>query len=204
MTREAILAAASSAIGARSAARWWFAVMVGSAALSAEGCSSPLSGGGGTGGAGPVDAAAAGYGTGGVAGAGSDGAAGGGGIGMPGQLCGGDADCGNAFLACVSVQGGQPGQSQCLTRYEQTCQVDSDCGPTGFTCMPYCPDAGSAGCSSCPGQTSCGYCVQSVPNSPCNGDDQCPTGWVCEDICGSGIAGNTRCYPPFFDILCVN
>jgi hypothetical protein len=68
----------------------------------------------------------------------------------------------------------------CSVRYLLPCQVDSDCGPDGFTCA-------DGQCSS-----------QAFVN--CSEDSECPQGWSCHDPCCGGSAPN--CYPPFAVTSC--
>jgi hypothetical protein len=71
----------------------------------------------------------------------------------------------------------------CSVRYQLPCQVDSDCGPDGFTC-------------------NTGQCSQKALVA-CNGDGECPQGWSCYSACQCGNAvGVKYCYPPFAEFWC--
>jgi hypothetical protein len=69
----------------------------------------------------------------------------------------------------------------CSVRYQLPCQVDSDCGPDGFTCIG-------------------GQCSQS-PLVTCASDGVCPQGWSCYAPC-SGCGYSKYCYPPFAAFSC--
>jgi len=75
----------------------------------------------------------------------------------------------------------------CSVRYQLPCQVDSDCGPDGFTCNTYNP----------------GQCSSTQDGVACTGDAECPQGWSCYVACQCADAvGVKRCYPPFAVVGC--
>lgn len=137
--------------------------------------------------------------------------------GNPMSPCSVDSDCGNAYLTCVpqtvyacrdpgADAGSGPSkdlpicpttaqvtENQCTVRYQLPCQVDSDCGPAGFTCDHSCSNSG----------TSCGICSEDGPG-PCSSDDQCPQGWSCYTPCPCGSTPFTggSCNPPFAIFNC--
>lgn len=71
----------------------------------------------------------------------------------------------------------------CAVRYQRLCQVDTDCGPDGFTCDQ-------------------GNCTE-VAEDTCSTDAECPGGWSCYAPCPCGdTVGTKRCYPPFAEFGC--
>ena len=137
--------------------------------------------------------------------------------GQPMSPCSVDSDCGNAYLTCVlqtvyacHEAGADAGvvpannlpvcpttaqvtENLCSVRYQLPCQVDSDCGPAGFTCSHACSN----------GMTTCGICSEDGSGS-CSNDDQCPQGWSCYTPCPCGRAPSTGglCNPPFAIFNC--
>jgi hypothetical protein len=131
---------------------------------------------------------------------------------QPGIPCSVDSDCGNPFLACASQMvsmcrdpsidagsGTLPGDipsnlplcptvaqvtvKLCSVRYQLPCQIDSDCGPDGFTC-------------------NTGQCSQEGLVA-CNGDGECQQGWSCYSACQCDNAVVVKsCYPPFAEFSC--
>jgi hypothetical protein len=137
--------------------------------------------------------------------------------GQPMSACSVDSDCGNAYLTCVpqtvyacrnpgADAGASPSnnlpicpttaqvtEDLCAVRYQLPCQVDSDCGPAGFTCSHACSN----------GTTTCGMCSANGPG-PCTNDGQCPQGWSCYTPCPCGATRPTggSCNPPFAIFNC--
>ena len=136
--------------------------------------------------------------------------------GQPMSLCSADSECDNPYLTCVPqtfyacrdpgaavADAGsalpicpateQVTENLCTVRYQLPCQIDSDCGPAGFTCDHSCWNGGAP----------CGICSEEGDSS-CRNDNQCPQGWSCYTPCpcGDTTPGTGICNPPFAMFSC--
>jgi hypothetical protein len=96
----------------------------------------------------------------------------------PDQPCSSDRSCGSRYLACVD--------GRCVRRYQQPCEVASDCGPEGFSCE-------RSSCSKLP-----------LPNDGrCAAAADCFPDWDCGFSCNCGDTSAPKfCLPPFTIFRC--
>jgi hypothetical protein len=145
---------------------------------------------------------------------------------QPYAPCAVDSDCHDPFLACKPVSAdacrdpdagtddaGCPPPpalddlpicpttahvtlNACSVTYQQGCNVDSDCGPDGFTCR-------MNAVFPCPTDAPCGQCDEAAAAAVCTTAADCPAGWDCYTPCPCGAATPSKsCEPPFARFNC--
>jgi hypothetical protein len=130
----------------------------------------------------------------------------------PNDPCAVDSDCHDPFLVCTPMNVGlcrsddtPPTDTRCTSqlprgvplcpemaevtlhlcavRYQQPCDVATDCGPSNFACTN-------------------GHCQQTAENL-CTTAADCPQSWECTAPCPCPPrVDDKRCYPPFAELGC--